>query len=159
MGPNLYRYDEGGLDDVKRRLQQAVEWPLKHADAFLRLGLSPPRGILLHGPPGCAKTTMARAAATASGATVVTLAAADVFSKYVGEGERTLRAAFARARRAAPAILLLDEIDGMVGSRGSGGGGDASDVGARILSVLLTVGLYKFNPVYPQRLKAPGFNP
>jgi SpoVK/Ycf46/Vps4 family AAA+-type ATPase len=82
-----------------------------------------------------------------------------VFSKYVGEGERTLRAAFARARRAAPAILLLDEIDGMVGSRGSGGGGDASDVGARILSVLLTVGLYKFNPVYPQRLKAPGFNP
>ena len=131
--------DVGGLDDIKRRLQQAVEWPLKHAQSFTRLGLSPPRGILLHGPPGCAKTTMARAAATASGATVITLAAADVFSKYTGEGERTLRAAFARAHRAAPAILLLDEIDGMVGSRGSGSGAsDASDVGARILSVLLT---------------------
>ena len=131
--------DVGGLEDVKRRLQQAVEWPLLHAAAFDRLGLAPPRGILLHGPPGCAKTTVARAAATASGATVVTLAAADVFSKYVGEGERALRAAFARARRASPAILLLDEIDGMVGSRAQGSsGGDASDVGARILSVLLT---------------------
>ena len=129
--------DIGGLEDVKRRLRQAVEWPLRHAEAFARLGLSPPRGILLHGPPGCAKTTMARAAATASGATTVTLAAADVFSKYVGEGERVLRDAFARARRAAPAVLLLDEIDGMVGSRGAGQG-DASDVGARILSVLLT---------------------
>ena len=71
-------------------------------------------------PAGCAKTTMARAAATASGATTVTLAAADVFSKYVGEGERVLRDAFARARRAAPAVLLLGEIDGMVGSRGRG---------------------------------------
>ena len=85
---------------MKRRLRQAVEWPLRHAEAFARLGLSPPRGILLHGPPGCAKTTMARAAATASGATTVTLAAADVFSKYVGEGERVLRDAFARARDA-----------------------------------------------------------
>jgi len=130
--------DVGGLDEVKRRLQHAVEWPIKHAGAFARLGLAPPRGILLHGPPGCAKTTMARAAATASGATVITLTAADVFSKYVGEGERTLRAAFARARRAAPAILLLDEIDGMVGSRSGGGGGGAGDVGARVLSVLLT---------------------
>ena len=129
--------DVGGLEDAKRRLRQAVEWPMRHAEAFARLGLAPPRGILLHGPPGCAKTTMARAAATASGATTVTLAAADVFSKYVGEGERILRDAFARARRAAPAVLLLDEIDGMVGSRGAGEG-DASDVGARILSVLLT---------------------
>ena len=112
--------DIGGLEDVKRRLRQAVEWPLRHAEAFARLGLSPPRGILLHGPPGCAKTTMARAAATASGATTVTLAAADVFSKYVGEGERVLRDAFARARRAAPAVLLLDEIDGMVGREARG---------------------------------------
>ena len=129
--------DIGGLEDVKRRLRQAVEWPLRHAEAFARLEPVAASRDLLHGPPGCAKTTMARAAATASGATTVTLAAADVFSKYVGEGERVLRDAFARARRAAPAVLLLDEIDGMVGSRGAGQG-DASDVGARILSVLLT---------------------
>ena len=140
--------DVGGLDDVKKRLKQAVEWPLRHAAAFRRLGLAPPRGVLLHGPPGCAKTTLARAAATASGATVIALSAADVFSKYVGEGERALRDAFARARRAAPAILLLDEIDGMVGNRGeaaaasgsggaSGNGNAGNDVAARVLSALL----------------------
>ena len=139
--------DVGGLDDVKKRLKQAVEWPLRHAAAFRRLGLAPPRGVLLHGPPGCAKTTLARAAATASGATVIALSAADVFSKYVGEGERALRDAFARARRAAPAILLLDEIDGMVGNRGAAkdassasGGADANtgnDVAARVLSAFL----------------------
>ena len=140
--------DVGGLDDVKKRLKQAVEWPLRHAAAFRRLGLAPPRGVLLHGPPGCAKTTLARAAGTASGATVIALSAADVFSKYVGEGERALRDAFARARRAAPAILLLDEIDGMVGNRGeaaaasgsggaSGNGNAGNDVAARVLSALL----------------------
>jgi len=130
--------DIGGLDDVKRQLQKTVEWPLKHADAFFRLGISPPHGILLYGPPGSAKTTLARAAATASGAAIITLSAADVFSKYAGEGELLLRDAFSRARRTAPAIILLDEIDGMVGSRGSDHVSDESENGARILSVLLT---------------------
>tara|TARA_B110000902_G_scaffold264738_1_gene347008 strand:- start:171 stop:2726 length:2556 start_codon:yes stop_codon:yes gene_type:complete len=133
--------DVGGLHDVKRRLQQAVEWPLKHAKSFDRLGLAPPRGVLLHGPPGCAKTTLARAAANASGATVISLSAADVFSKYVGEGERLLRDAFAKARKAAPSILLLDEIDGMVGNRGDAGGeggaAGGNDVAARVLSAFL----------------------
>ena len=148
LEPSATTWDDvGGLDDVKKRLKQAVEWPLRHAAAFRRLGLAPPRGVLLHGPPGCAKTTLARAAATASGATVIALSAADVFSKYVGEGERALRDAFARARRAAPAILLLDEIDGMVGNRGAAkdassasGGADANtgnDVAARVLSAFL----------------------
>lgn len=130
--------DIGGLDDVKEQLQKTVEWPLLHADAFLRLGLSPPRGVLLYGPPGCAKTTLARAAATASGATIISLSAADVFSKYVGEGEVLLRDTFSRAQRLAPAIILLDEIDGMVGSRGSDHASNNSEIGARILSVLLT---------------------
>ena len=149
LEPSATTWDDvGGLDDVKKRLKQAVEWPLRHAAAFRRLGLAPPRGVLLHGPPGCAKTTLARAAATASGATVIALSAADVFSKYVGEGERALRDAFARARRAAPAVLLLDEIDGMVGNRGeaaaasgsAGGSGDentGNDVAARVLSAFL----------------------
>ena len=132
--------DVGGLQNVKRRLMQAVEWPLKHSKSFDRLGLAPPRGVLLHGPPGCAKTTLARAAAHASGATVIQLSAADVFSKYVGEGERLLRDAFAKARRAAPAVLLLDEIDGMVGNRGGVGEGDINEgnsVAARVLSAFL----------------------
>jgi len=137
--PRVSWDDVGGLEETKRRLRQATEWPIKFESAFARLGLAPPRGVLLYGPPGCAKTTLAIVAARASGATVVRLAAADVFSKYVGEGERVLRDAFARARKAAPAVLLLDEIDGMVGGRGgdpeaSGGNG----VGARLLSVMLT---------------------
>ena len=132
-------WDEiGGLDDVKKRLRQAVEWPLHHTDAFERLGLRPPKGILLHGPPGCAKTTLARAAATASGATVITLSAADVFSKYLGEGEKILRSTFTKARKSAPAVLLLDEIDGMCGSRGEGATDGAHDVATRLLSVFLT---------------------
>lgn len=130
--------DIGGLDDVKKRLRQAVEWPLHHADAFRRLGLRPPKGILLHGPPGCAKTTLARAAATASGATIITLTAADVFSKYLGEGEKILRSTFSKARKSAPAVLLLDEIDGMCGSRGDGASEGAHDVATRLLSVFLT---------------------
>lgn len=130
--------DIGGLDDVKKRLRQAVEWPLHHADAFKRLGLRAPKGILLHGPPGCAKTTLARAAATASGATIITLTAADVFSKYLGEGEKLLRSTFDKARKSAPAVLLLDEIDGMCGSRGAGAHDGAHDVATRLLSVFLT---------------------
>ena len=130
--------DIGGLADVKKRLRQAVEWPLHHADAFKRLGLRPPKGILLHGPPGCAKTTLARAAATASGATVIALSAADVFSKYLGEGEKILRSTFTKARKSAPAVLLLDEIDGMCGSRGDGASDGAHDVATRLLSVFLT---------------------
>jgi len=130
--------DIGGLADVKKRLLQAVEWPLHHAEAFRRLGLRPAKGILLHGPPGCAKTTLARAAATASGATVITLTAADVFSKYLGDGEKVLRSTFTKARKSAPAVLLLDEIDGMCGSRGDGDSDGAHDVATRLLSVFLT---------------------
>jgi SpoVK/Ycf46/Vps4 family AAA+-type ATPase len=125
--------DIAGMVNLKKRLIEAVDWPLKHAAAFACLGLSPPRGILLHGPSGCAKTTLARAAATFSGATIVTLTAADIFSKYVGEGEQTLCDAFNRARRAAPSIIILDEIDGIVGSRCSN-----NFVSSRMLSVLLT---------------------
>ncbi len=102
---------------MKKRLRQAVEWPLLHADAFSRLGLSAPRGVLLYGPPGCSKTTLARAAATASGATLLPLSCAQLFSMYVGEGEALLRDTFKRARMTAPAIVFLDELDAVATNR------------------------------------------
>ena len=129
--------DVGGLVDVKRRLVRAIDWPLRKKSSFERLGIKPPRGILLHGPPGGGKTTLARAAATASGATVFSLSAADVFSMYLGEGEKILTNAFLKARKASPAVLILDEIDGMSGSRDSSSSG-SHDSAARVLSALLT---------------------
>ncbi|GAB4813702.1 hypothetical protein N2152v2_000748 [Parachlorella kessleri] len=129
--------DIGGLEGVKQKLRQAVEWPLQHADAFQRLGLTPPRGVLLHGPPGCSKTTLARAAATASGATFIALSGAQLYSMYVGEGEAALRDAFSRARLAAPSILFFDELDSIVGKRVEGQQA-SHDVSVRLLTTFLT---------------------
>ena len=98
-------------------LLQAIEWPITKKQAFQRLGLAPPRGILLHGPPGCAKTTLARAAAGSKNIAFLSLSPADVFaSSYVGEAEASVRRAFAAARAAAPCILFFDEIDSIMGS-------------------------------------------
>ncbi|GBF97186.1 hypothetical protein Rsub_10047 [Raphidocelis subcapitata] len=155
VGPSIVRgqavelpplaWDEvGGYPQIKRRLQQAVEWPLRHAPAFSRLGLAPPRGVLLHGPPGCSKTMLARAAASGSGATLIPLSCAQLYSMYVGEGDSTLRDAFARARMAAPAIIFLDEADALAPGRGDGGGGGdeggggGPDAAMRLLAALLT---------------------
>lgn len=127
-----------GVVEVKRRLQMAVEWPLVHARTFQKLGLSTPRGILLHGPPGCSKTTLVRAAATAAQAPFLRLTAADVYSSYVGDSERILRDAFAAARAAAPCILFLDEIDAVASKRQLGGSDGSGGVQHRVLSTLLT---------------------
>lgn len=129
-----------GMESVKRRLQMAVEWPLRHGTTFRRLGLRSARGILLHGPPGCSKTTLVRAAATASRVPFLRLTAADVYSCFLGDSERVLRDAFATARAAAPCVLFLDEVDAIVGKRPSDGRGiDAGNrVQQRVLSTLLT---------------------
>ncbi|KAE8297525.1 Spermatogenesis-associated protein 5-like protein 1 [Larimichthys crocea] len=125
----------GGLDEVKLKIQQSVEWPMKHPEAFVRLGLCRPRGVLLYGPPGCAKTTLVRAAATSSHCAFLSVSGADLYSPYVGDSEKALAQLFHQARACAPCILFLDEIDTLIGSRSSGQ--SANSVQTRLLSVLL----------------------
>lgn len=116
-------------------LRQAIEWPRLKRDAYQSLGLTPPRGILLHGPPGCSKTTLARAAASASGVAFFSLNPAQVYSSsYVGEAESVIRKAFTLARAAAPCVLFFDEVDSIFGDGGKGRGSSAE---ARVLSTFL----------------------
>lgn len=137
--PHTQWDDIGGMADVKKRLKMAVEWPLRYADTFKRLGLKRPRGIMLHGPPGCSKTSLVRAAASAARTPFLRLTAADVYSSFVGDSERSIRDAFATARAASPCILFLDEIDAIVGKRqASGLSTGGNQVQQRVLSSLLT---------------------
>lgn len=128
--------DIGGLEAVKEDLKEAVEWPLNTPEIFVRLGIKPPKGILLFGPPGCGKTLLAKAVATESAANFITVKGPEVFSKWVGESEKAIREVFRKARMAAPAIIFFDEIDSLVPRRGAG----FSDSGAseRVISQLLT---------------------
>ena len=131
------RWDQvGGLEDVKRQLVEAVEWPLKHADLFTQAGVRPPKGILLSGPPGCGKTLLAKAAATETGVNFISVRGPQLLAMYVGESERAVREVFQKARQAAPAILFFDEIDAMVPTRGAGS--TDSHVTERVISQFLT---------------------
>ncbi|CAD7934791.1 unnamed protein product [Amoebophrya sp. A120] len=127
----------GGYADLKQKLQQSVEWPFLHKDLFAKLDLTPPKGILLYGPPGCSKTMMAKAVATESKMNFISIKGPELFNKYVGESERQVRDIFRKARQAQPCVIFFDEIDSMAGSRGNGGGGSGNDVNARVLSQLL----------------------
>ena len=128
--------DTGGLDDVKQHLKEAVEWPMKNPEMFTRLGIRPPKGILLYGPPGCGKTLLARAVATESEANFISIKGPEVFSKWVGESEKAIREVFRKARMAAPAVIFLDEIDSITPRRGMGM--SDSGVSERVISQLLT---------------------
>jgi transitional endoplasmic reticulum ATPase len=128
--------DVGGLDDVKQHLKEAVEWPLKNPEIFTKLGIKPPKGILLYGPPGCGKTMLARAVATESEANFISIKGPEVFSKWVGESEKAIREVFRKARMAAPAVVFLDEMDSLTPRRGMGM--SDSGVSERVISQLLT---------------------
>ncbi|NXC33969.1 SPA5L protein, partial [Campylorhamphus procurvoides] len=125
----------GGLEDVKLKLKQSIEWPLKFPQAFSRMGLSHPKGILLYGPSGCAKTTLVKAVATSCHCSFLSVSGADLFSPYVGDSEKILSQVFRQARANTPAIIFLDEIDSILGSRSRCRTGRG--VSERVLSVLL----------------------
>ncbi|WP_404813128.1 CDC48 family AAA ATPase [Infirmifilum lucidum] len=134
--PSVRWDDIGGLEDVKQQLREAVEWPLKYPESFGRLGIDPPKGILLYGPPGTGKTLLAKAVATESEANFVSIKGPEIFSKWVGESERAIRELFRKARQVAPSVIFIDEIDALAPMRGL----VSSDSGVteRVVSQLLT---------------------
>ncbi|MCK5045383.1 MAG: CDC48 family AAA ATPase [Candidatus Heimdallarchaeota archaeon] len=134
--PNIRWTDVGGLDTQVRELKEAIEWPLKFKESFSRMGISPPRGILLFGPPGCGKTLLAKAVATESEVNFISIKGPEVMSKWVGESEKAIREIFRKAKMAAPTIVFFDEIDALAPKRGSGFGDSGST--ERVISQLLT---------------------
>ncbi|KAM3831198.1 ATPase family gene 2 protein homolog A isoform 2-T2 [Vipera latastei] len=128
--------DIGGLEDVKLKLKQAVEWPLKHPESFIRMGIQPPKGVLLYGPPGCSKTMIAKALAHESGLNFLAVKGPELMNKYVGESERAVREIFRKARAVSPSILFFDELDALAIERGSSS--SSVNVMNRVLAQLLT---------------------
>jgi len=133
--PDIKWEEVGGLEEVKRELQEAVEWPMKYPGLYDKLGHSMPRGILLHGPSGTGKTLLAKAVATQSEANFISVRGPELLSKWVGESERGIREIFKRARQSAPCVVFFDEIDSIAPIRGAGG---ETAVTERVVSQLLT---------------------
>ncbi|MEV4823707.1 AAA family ATPase [Micromonospora sp. NPDC049274] len=127
--------DVGGLTEVKQTLTESVLWPLTYPDTFARLGVQPPRGVLLYGPPGCGKTYLVTALAGSGRANVLSVKGAELLSKWVGESERAVRELFRRAREAAPTLIFLDEMDALAPVRGQANDGGTTD---RVVAALLT---------------------
>ncbi len=133
--PEVKWTDIGGLEEVKRELKEAVEWPMKYPKLYEKLGHKMPRGILLHGVSGTGKTLLAKAVATESEANFVSVRGPELLSKWVGESERGIREIFRRARQASPCVIFFDEIDSIAPIRGIGG---ETAVTERVVSQLLT---------------------
>jgi len=134
--PNVSWADIGGLEDVKQQLREAIELPLKSPESFNTMGIVPPKGILLYGPPGCGKTLLAKAVAKESESNFLSIKGPEILSKWVGESEKAIREVFRKARTAAPAIVFFDEIDAITPRRGMDFGD--SHVTSRVISQILT---------------------
>ncbi|MEK6818864.1 MAG: CDC48 family AAA ATPase [Nanoarchaeota archaeon] len=134
--PNVNWEDVGGLDKVKQELIEAVEWPLKHPETFIRMGIRPSRGILLYGPPGTGKTLLAKAVAKEAEANFINVKGPSLLSMWVGKSEEGMRKVFERARQVAPCIIFFDEIDALAGKRGYSDAG-GSKVTERVLNQML----------------------
>ncbi|KAF3273673.1 AAA+-type ATPase [Orbilia oligospora] len=130
--------DIGGQKDVKQKLKEAVEWPLRHPEVFQRLGGQPRKGLLLYGPPGCSKTLTAKALATEAGLNFIAVKGPELLNKYVGESERAVRELFRKARAASPSIVFFDEVDALglnrEGEGNNGGGGNSTGVLTALLN-------------------------
>ncbi|MFB6291199.1 MAG: CDC48 family AAA ATPase [Candidatus Bipolaricaulia bacterium] len=114
--------DVGGLEEVKQTLTEIIELPLTNPDSFRRIGIDPPRGVLLYGPPGTGKTLLAKAVANESNANFITAKGSDLLSKWYGESEQRIAEVFDKARQVSPAIIFLDELDALAPQRGGGAG-------------------------------------
>ncbi|MBW3022777.1 CDC48 family AAA ATPase, partial [Candidatus Woesearchaeota archaeon] len=133
--PNVPWEKIGGMENVKQELKEAVEWPLKNPAAFQRLGVSPPRGILLYGAPGTGKTLLAKAVATESKANFISINGPELLSKWVGESEKAVRQIFLKARQTSPTVVFFDEIDSIAPRRGISAD---SHVTERVVNQILT---------------------
>lgn len=133
--PDVRWEDVGGLKEIKEGLRESVEWPIKYPEAFTKMGIKPPRGVLIFGPPGCGKTLLAKAVANESEANFISIKGPEILSKWVGESEKAIREIFKKAKQAAPCIIFFDEIDSIASTRGMETG---ARVGERVLNQLLT---------------------
>ncbi|GJO25089.1 ATPase [Mycobacterium marinum] len=127
--------DVGDMAQAKQALTEAVLWPLQHPDTFARLGVEPPRGVLLYGPPGCGKTFVVRALASTGQLSVHAVKGSELMDKWVGSSEKAVRELFRRARDSAPSLVFLDEVDALAPRRGQS---FDSGVGDRVVAALLT---------------------
>jgi transitional endoplasmic reticulum ATPase len=145
--PDVNWSDVGGLEDVKDKLKEAVEWPLKTPEVFEKMGIRPPRGILLYGPPGTGKTLLAKAVAKEAESNFILVNGPSLLSKWVGESEKAVREIFRKARQTSPTILFFDEIDALVPRRG--GSSEGHRVSEKMVNQMLTEmdGLESLNDV------------
>ena len=135
--PEVSWDDVGGLDEVKERLKESVEWPLTMPDRFEHFGIKPPRGIVLFGAPGTGKTLIAKAIAHEAKANFITVKGPELISKWVGESEKAIREVFEKAKQTSPSIIFLDEFESIAGARTSNSG-EGSDVSNRVVNQLLS---------------------
>jgi transitional endoplasmic reticulum ATPase len=132
--PDVRWHDVAGMDSLRQTLIRAVQQPLAEPERFARLGVRPPRGVLLHGRPGTGKTLIARALATEAQAGFISIRGPELLAEWQGASERALRDVFSRARMASPCIVFFDEIDAVAGRRGSGGGATVERMVAQLLT-------------------------
>ncbi len=135
--PTVTWDDVGGLENVKRELQELVQYPVEHPEKFLKFGMTPSRGVLFYGPPGCGKTLLAKAIANECQANFISIKGPELLTMWFGESEANVRDVFDKARQAAPCVLFFDELDSIAKSRG-GSGGDGGGAADRVINQVLT---------------------